>query len=58
MGWNYYIYIHRGVVYHCSFHYIGLWSASKSGMSMVKGSRFSFIHTNHICHEGVSGCDS
>ena len=33
VGWNYYIYILRGVVYHCSFYCIGLWSASKSGMS-------------------------
>lgn len=33
IGWNYYIYLLRGVVYHCSFYYIGLWSASKSGMS-------------------------
>lgn len=33
IGWDYYIYLLRGVVYHCSFYYIGLWSASKSGMS-------------------------
>lgn len=48
MGWNYCIYILRGAVYHCSFYYIGLWSASKSGMSKGVAPAFLFTQTNLI----------
>ena len=34
-----------GCFYHCSFYYIGLWSASWSGMSKVKAPAFLFLFT-------------